>query len=423
MRETRRGGRKSNLPTPKPVEKIELSDEHKRLRLTLAVIFLLVGAFFLAYGVAHMSSKDAGWNEIEVTSSELNCGGDFVFMYYLGKDGVSAATEGKELTARYSEAAEYAFRIFTNDVEYENVHNIYYINRHPNEEIVVDDVLYDAFSLIQGSGDRSLYLAPIYEQYDGIFHCKEEYQAAEYDPYLNADMADYYSAIAAFANDEQMVDLELLGENKICLRVADEYMQFVGENEITSLIDFYWLKNAFIADYLAKEMQDAGFSHGCLSSVDGFTRNLDDSGEQYVYTFYDRVDTMIYSAASIQYTGPLGMVYLHDYALNSAQPYYYAYSDGTIRTPYLDTKDGTCKSSVSDLVCYGSNLSCAEILLKIIPVYISDSLSEEKLSELKEKGIFAVYSEDGRVCHNDTDLKLTQLYRDENIRYEEILIK
>ncbi|MCM1540951.1 MAG: hypothetical protein NC121_06770 [Blautia sp.] len=409
MRETRTGGRGRDLPHPKPVNKIELSTEHKRLRLILAAVFLVAGALLIAYSVANLSSKDAGWSEIEVSSSELNCGGDFVFLYCLGEGDISATAEYKALAACYSDAAEYAFQMFTNDVAYENVHNMYYISRHPNEEMEIDEVLYRAFSLIRESGDRSLYLAPVYEQYNGLFHCTEAYQAAEYDPYVNQDVADYYAAVAGFANDAGMIDLELLGENRIRLRVAEEYLAFAAENEIESFIDFYWMKNAFIIDYLAEEMLAAGYSRGCISSADGFTRNLDGSGELYAYTFYDRADATIYPAANVQYGGPAGIVYLHDYPLDGGQQYYYVYSNGEIRTPYLDVRDGFCKSACSDLVCYGREAGCSEILLRMIPIYIADTFEKDALEKMAGEGIFSIYSENGRVCYNDAELTVTEL--------------
>ena len=423
MKESRTGGRGRDLPHPRPVNKIELPAEHRRLRLILAIVFLIVGAFFIAFSVANLSSKDPGWSEIEADSSELNCSDDFVFMYCLGEGDASATAENKEITACYSDATEYAFRMFTNDVEYENVHNIYYINRHPNEEMEVDDILYRAFSLIQESGDRSLYLAPVYEQYDGLFYCTEEYQTVEYDPYLNQDVADYYAKVAGFANDARMIDLDLLGENRICLRVAEEYLDFASENEIGSFIDFYWMKNAFIVDYLAEEMILAGYCRGCISSIDGFTRNLDQSGESYDYTFYNRQDSMIYPAASVQYRGPSCMVYLRDYALNSEQHSFYLYSNGEIRTPYLDTKDGVCRSACSDLVCYSSESSCSEILLRMIPVYIADTLQSDALTGLAGEGIFSVYCENSRICYNDADLSLTHLYSEEDVQYEAFWVK
>lgn len=410
MRETRGGGREGGLPHPKPVRQIELSTEHRRLRLLLTALFLVVGVVSLAYGVTNLSAKDPGWCEVRAVSSGPNCGGDFVFLYRLGEGGVSATAEYKALASLYSDAAEYAFRMFTNDVAYENTHNIHYISRHPNEVMEVDDCLYRAFSLIRASGDRSLYLGPVYAQYNGLFHCAEEAQAAEYDPRRNPAIADYYAAIAGFAGNDRMIDIELLGENRICLRVAGEYLDFAAENEIESFLDFYWMKNAFIADYLAETMLAAGYRNGCISSVDGFTRNLDPGGETYACTFYGRKGPDAYPAVTVEYSGPSGMVYLRDYAVNGAQTqFFYTYSDGEIRTPYLDVRDGFCRSSVSDLLCYGREYGCAEILLRMIPVYIADTLRRDRLDALAGEGIFSIYSEDGEIFHNGEGLRLVPL--------------
>lgn len=419
MRETRGGG-KRDYPHPRPVNKIELSAGHGRLRLILAVAFLVLGAVFIAYGVANLSSKEPGWSEIEVLSSEYNCSDEFVFLYCLGQGDVSATAENKALTACYSEATEYAFKMFTNDVEYENVHNMYYINRHPNEEIEVDDVLYQAFSLIRESGDRSLYLAPVYEQYNGLFHCAEEYQAAEYDPYLNPDVADYYAAIAGFANDAGMIDLELLGGNRICLRIDGEYLAFARENEIENFIDFYWMKNAFIADYIADTMKAGGYTFGSLSSYDGFVRNLDDaSGSEYAFDLFKRDGAAIYRAGVMRYECARSIVCLRSYPVNSSldQQRYYEFRDGEIRTAYVDAADGYCRSAVDSLVSYSQGSSCAEILLRVVPVYIADHFQEEKLHVLAQEGIYSVYCEDRTVFYNEPALILTDLYDRGGVKY------
>lgn len=425
LRETRTGGRGRDLPHPKPVNKIELSAEHRRLRLILAVLFLVVGAFFLAYSVANLSSKEAGWSQIEVSSSEYNCSDDFVFLYYLGESGISPTKESKALTACYTDATEYAFQMFTNDVEYENIHNMYYINHHPNEEIVVDDILYQAFFKIQESGNRSLYLAPVYEQYDGLFHCTEEYQAVEYDPYLNQDVAAYYAAIASFANDTEMISLELLGENKICLRVAGAYLDFARENEIGSFIDFYWMTNAFIADYIADTMRANGFVRGTISSYDGFVRNLDDvSGMEYAYNLYNRDGKSVHQAGVMRYSRAFSIVYLRDYPINDNLDWqhYYALGDGRFRSAYIDPADGYCKSAVDSLVAYSEENSCAKILLQVLPVYINDYFEAEGLYRLAQDGVYSIYYEDSRIFYNESSLILTDLYEEDKVCYTRVYV-
>ncbi|MGM9593931.1 MAG: hypothetical protein ACI3U8_06215 [Candidatus Onthomonas sp.] len=413
MRETRAGSR--DLPHPKPVEKIELSENRFGLRLALALVLLLVGAGCITYAVSSLFSADDGWCQITSNAAEYHCGEDFTFLYCLGETGVSATAEKKAITALYSDATELAFRLFTNDVEYEGVHNVYDINRHPNEVLEVDPLLYEAFALVQAYGDRCIYLAPVYEQYDDLFYCTDDSQAVDFDPRLNPEVGEAYREIAAYANDRNAVDIELLGDNRIRLQVSEEYLAYARENAIDSFVDFFWLKNAFIADYLAEVMISNGYTRGCLSSCDGFVRNLDSSGETYSFDITDRVGQVLYPAARMTYSGPLSLAVLRDYGVD--QEYYYTFSDGEIRTPYLDPQDGLCKSAVSELICYSQGQSCAEILLRMIPVYLSDAFQPEQLTALAEEKIYSVYCRDSKVLYNDPTLTLTDLYSGEDTRY------
>ena len=59
------------------------------------------------------------------------------------------------------------------------------------------------------------------------------------------------------------------------MSVSDDYLAFAEKNFISDFIDFSWMKNAFITDYVADVMIDNGYTLGSLTSYDGFTRNLD----------------------------------------------------------------------------------------------------------------------------------------------------
>ena len=52
---------------------------------------------------------------------------------------------------------------------------------------------------------------------------------------------------------------------------------------------------------------------------------------------------------------------------------------GEIRTAYIDGKDGLSRTARNDLVAYSSEKGCAEVLLTMIPVYISDSFDASAL--------------------------------------------
>lgn len=402
------------MPHPKPVEKIELSDRKTKLRLAVVILLILVAVGAFVYGVMSLVGKESGWTTIEVSSSaELNCGNEFVFQYYLGAGGVSAAAENKQITSLYTEAMVKAYRLFSNDGQEGELPNIYYINRHPNEEIEVDALLYRAFETCAAYGSRNLYLAPVYEQYDSLFYCSEDWETQSFDPRQNAELAASFAELAAFARDAEQAEIRLLGDNRIMLYVSDEYLRYAEENYVSSFVDFYWMKNAFITDYIAGIMLENGYTRGSISSYDGFVRNLDDSGTSYSFNLYTREGQNVYPAAVMRYSGAKSIVYLRDYRMNSLDfQHYYELEDGQIRTAYLDVADGLCRSSVPNLVSYSESAGCAELLLQMIPVYIADSFDREALPE------YTVFFEGDVLYYNEPELQLTDLYEDETIRYK-----
>ena len=408
-----------DLPHPKPVKRVELSEKNTGGRLLVVILLLAFGAGALVYAFLSFLNGDPGWREIQAdASSDANCGSEFVFFYNIGASGLSASAENKAIVTIYTQACVNAYQLFQNDLEFDGVHNVYYINRHPNEIIEVDEVLYEAFELLQNYGNRYLYLAPVYAVYDNLFYCNDDSETVSFDPYQSESVMNEFAEMAAYGADVNSVDLELLEDHKICLHVSEDYLQYASGNSITSFIDFYWMKNAFITDYLADTMIENHYTLGTISSYDGFVRNLDGSGNSYSFNLYDRKGNTIYPAAVMQYDYCASIVYLRNYPMN-AQDYkhYYELASGDIRTVYLDEEDGLCKTSVNNLVSYSKDQGCAEVLLQMIPVFIADDFDEAALSDMADEGVFSIYCKDQVIYHNDSALVLTNLYQNENVQY------
>ncbi len=394
-------------PDVKPVEKVELSERHARWRFAAAVFLLAFGVAALIYAFLHFLSGDPGWREIEASATKENCGGEFAFLYDLGASGLSARTENRALTKLYSEASEQAYRIFNSDLEFDGVANVRYLNSHPNEETEVDEALYRAFSLLEEHGNRGLYLGPLYAIYDDMFYCNDDSEAAYYDPRQNEDVRAEFAQIVSYANDPQSVDLQLLGENRVFLKVSDEYLKFAEADGLDRFIDFFWMKNAFITDYLAETMIANGYTRGTISSFDGFVRALDGSGAEYSFNLYDWREQGPYMAAVMHYRNARSIVCLRNYKMNDLDiQHYYEFADGERRTSYVDTADGLCKSSLDNLVSYSQEKGCAEVLLSMIPVYITDEFREEEVNDLVADGIYSVWFRDGELCANDSGIEL-----------------
>ena len=417
-------GRTNNNDAPRPhlppIEKIELSNDHKMWRLAAVIFLMLFGAAALVYALVGFMSADAGWQRIEASSSaETNCSGDFVLLYNIGAGDTSANAEMKALTSAYTNAAIRAYQLYSADEGFDGVHNVYYINRHPNEAVEVDSALYQAFSLVQRHENRSLYLAPVYCVFNNIFYCDTDAELADFDPLLNDGLRADFAVMAAYGRDCACVDLRLLGDDRVMLYVSDEYLAYAEAEGIEDFIDFYWMKNAFIVDYLAEALILEGYTFGAISSYDGFVRNLDNVSESdYSFNIFDRAEQSGRVAAVMEYTGRRSIVLLRDFPLNSRDyQHYYRLSNGETRTAYLDPADGLSKSALPALAGYSSNLGCAEILLRLVPIYIAERFDEAAVAALTEDDLYSVYCRDGTVCYNDPSLVLSQLYAGEDMTY------
>ena len=406
------------MSDPKPVEKIELSEKYLGWRILFFILFVILAVSSFGSCINSLFSAETGWQEIEANSTTVNCSSDFVFMYYLGGSGVDATTENKALKLVYTEACEMAHKLFHNKETFEDVINVCYINQHPNEVLEVDAGLYEAFSVIEKYGNRNIYMAPVYGQYDEIFYVNDESELVNYDPYSSAEVAADYAEIATYANNPEMVDIQLLGDNKIKLHVSEEYLAYAEENYITDFIDFFWMKNAFVTDYLADYLIESGYTMGSLSSYDGFSRTLDTTENSYSFNIYDREEMTVYPAAVMQYSGTRSVVYLRDYMMSEMDlQHYYALSNGEVRTSYIDVADGFPKTAIDNLYSYSDELGCAEVLMQVIPVYVTEEFQTEAVAALAEAGIYSIYCEESVIKYNDASLVLTEILNEESVKY------
>ncbi len=416
----RRGSRNPNEnPGVKPVEKIELPEKVSKKRVVLVAVLLVVGLAFIAFALVSWLSKGNGWTEIQPTqASAQSVSGDFIFQYELGNHAeLSATAEHKALAALYGEACSTAYRLFTAEAEFTKVNNLYYINRHVGEEIEVDPALYAAFELFEKHGSRLMYAAPLMIDYKNMFTSDDDVIAAEFDPYKNADIAKFAADACIFIDNNAHVSLQLLGNNKVCLFVSEEYLAFAKENGIVEFINFYPVRNALAIDYVAGVLKENGFTAGNITSYDGFTRDLDTRDISYSYNLFAKVDGKIYSAARFEYTGAKSIVFLRAFSISARDDTYYEYENGDVRHPFVDTADGLCKNSLENLVAYSDGLGCADILLSVLPAYVADSFDSAALFKHSERGVHCIYFDGTDICYDEEGAVLNGIFENENIKF------
>lgn len=412
-----RYARKRSDPPVKPVKHIEVTDKNRKPKLVLIVVLLALGVTLIATAITQILVTPPGWETIQVNANaDESCAGDFVFLYLLGDGDQAANLEQREVTRMYSKATEEAFQIFHEEQLFGGVHNVAYLNQHPNEEVEIPAVLYEAFATLDKYENRGLYLAPIYREYVGMFLSGQDWVAETYDPEHDTEQAAYFSEVLAFTTDENAVKLELLGNNRVKLLVSDGYLQYASGKEITTFIDFYWMKNAFIVDYLAQQLADAGYTKGTISSFDGFSRNMDVSDRSYQLNIFDRVEKEIYQAGVLGYSGTLAMVSLRNYPMSElAVQLYYQWEDGSYTSCHIDPADGRNKTALNDLTGYSRTLGCGEILMQLCPVYVAEALDMDALQTLS--GIDTVYCKDRTIYTSHPGAVITGLYQKDGIEY------
>ena len=110
----------------------------------------------------------------------------------------------------------------------------------------------------------------------------------------------------------------------------------------------------------------------------------------------------------MDYSAPKSLVSLRNYPMSGLDTgRYYSFSDGRIVTSMIDPADGQSKSALHNLVSYSESLSCGQLALRVMPVFVADTFSEDALNALTQQGIYSVWFEGREICHNQPDLKLS----------------
>lgn len=373
-------------------EEIVIPEGRILLRVILLIVCVAITVLSLAYGLRTWLTAEGGVQKIiPVNDRQLSSCEDFTFVYDLGAGEASATVEKKALRALYTQAGREAYEIFSAECESDACKGLRYLNGHINEPVTVEKALYQALELVQQSGSRYAYLAPIQEGYDALFAWGDAREAAEMDPGENEALRAFYAAAAAFARDPGKIDLVLLGKDTVCLSVSEDYMAFARENDIHRWIDFGWMKNAFTADYLAESLGAAGYTRGTLISSDGFIRHLDDrEGKEFTFLLpFSRG-----GVEELRFDRPVSLVYLHDYPVEPDNGRYWTAGNGRVITGYLDVADGLCRSAVPEMLAGSASRGCAQIALQVAPLFIADSLDASAAALLTSREDIQIWYEE-----------------------------
>lgn len=397
---------------PNPINRIELSEKNTTLRWIAVIALLIIGAVGITTGIMSLLNKETGWQRVQVVPQERSCSENFILQYNFSGSGAEATAVNSKLQAAYGDACVKAYQVFTPDEAISGMQNLYYVNHNPNKTIAVDPLLYAAFEKMDGT--PWLYLGPAYAHYNNVILNADDAMVDDLDPEVSDEANAYVGKIAAFAGDREAVSLELLGNNQVILHVSEEYLAFAAEEEIENFIDFGYLTNAFIIDYLAETLIAEDLTEGYIVSADGYTRNLD-SAHTFSFNIFDRVENLVFPAAVMDYRGPISMVFLKDYPTANSDVNYRGREDRFLHL-FVDPVDGICRTSMENLVSYSYDMDCADVALAMLPSFVGSNFSVPE-------GVFSVWCEEDLICYNDETVSFSQVLESEEMSYRVVLKK
>jgi len=390
------------LRDPIPVERIEVSHKNIGPRVVAFWILVVIAVVAIALGIYFWLRTEKGWQVVEPRSSaKTNCSNEFRFYYYVNGKSSDNRAELRAAQDKYTELTVTMYELFSPYDDISDVRNVYYINRNLNEPIYIDSVLYKAFEKVSSS--RFIYGAPVQAFYESLCSSRDDTAASLYDPARNSEAKAFYEKILAFANDENHVNIELLGDNKIILHVSEEYVAYAKENEIKNFIDFSYYKNAFIIDHMVEELNSIGLTSGLIVSYDGYTRTL--SEQNCIFDIYSKLGNSYHQISQAKLSKSFSAIALHSYATSGIDgALHYVYKDGTTAHAYFDMNDAMSKCANDCFVVYSSSKNCADLIDFAYPVWVADTFDKSALAAYGAEDVYYAYAEETTTHYSDSAL-------------------
>lgn len=255
----------------------ELTKKDLRKRMIIVVILALVGVFFIWRGVQGYAGIVPGWETIDQERIVLSSGekiyphyGDIKLHMYF-KDRDSKGLNYRPIKAIYDATTTKTFQLSDVERDYDDVHNLKYINDRPGEEIVVEPYLYNAL--------KKAYAYSV--ETDGIYNifAGDVYLTLWEEIYGTSVSLSELEEKTALAEDKAYAQLQ----RKDSLVFNDERSSVIFNSTGTKL-HLQALQYAFAAEELKAQLSAGNYTFGYISGADGLYIALGDHPQATTWT-------------------------------------------------------------------------------------------------------------------------------------------
>ena len=327
-------------------QEIQINRKNIVLRVIFFLFVLTVGVTFIALYFTGVLQFQKGYSKIEIIPENQNIKADKIVYYaYFDGNSLSVRQNVKNLQGFYSPKANYVLMLTDEYANYESRNNLKTIADNEGKEVEVDEVLYkilqDAYTKSKEEKNYSLLGYKLFLQWDVIIGL-DGLSLINSDPSVNPETK------ALLENQVQVIKEESKREflsfrNKdekffVKASFTSEYKNILDDND--PLLSLGILKDAYIIDYLASQLEREGNKDGFLISSDGYIKALSEyqGGSYNLYDIYDDKISQVGSIVINKNESHCRYAFFDYY-----RSMYYSIN-GQIRYPLVNMKDGMASS-------------------------------------------------------------------------------
>ena len=386
-------------------QEIQINRKNIVLRVILFLFFLTVGVTFIALYFTGVLQFQKGYSKIEIIPENQNIKADKIVYYaYFDGNSLSVRQNVKNLQGFYSPKANYVLMLTDEYANYESRNNLKTIADNEGKEVEVDEVLYkilqDAYTKSKEEKNYSLLGYKLFLQWDVIIGL-DGLSLINSDPSVNPETK------ALIENQVQVIKEESKREflsfrNKdekffVKASFTSEYKNILDDND--PLLSLGILKDAYIIDYLASQLEREGNKDGFLISSDGYIKALSEyqGGSYNLYDIYDDKISQVGSIVINKNESHCRYAFFDYY-----KSMYYSIN-GQIRYPLVNMKDGMASSFGKAFSMKGTDLlETSYNLLNFISLPRDEAIS---LADKKEYNNLIFFEGEKKVTTINADEK------------------
>ena len=175
--------------------KVKVENRKFNKKKILIIIFSIFTGILLFVGLGisiyYWTTDSAGTVNIELGEYS----DEYEMKYNLTGSRQDATNTKKQVTKMTNSQLTLYNRLFDSVNLYDDLINVAYINNHINENIKVNDALYNAFKTINDNKSREIFFGPIFEYNDKIYSLDNDDEVKKIDYNYNSEMYNYLTSI------------------------------------------------------------------------------------------------------------------------------------------------------------------------------------------------------------------------------------